>query len=396
MIKRRGRSAIAGAALLSMVAAGCGGDSDPLELGLRRVSLDLAFKDAEKAPPLEPQRVVKIVEYFDEEFADFEEEESVDPPRPRITAPRRPPEPPCLEAAPGDTPDQPVYGVVEEPPKEGSYRRRNTGSIAIETQALPPITLPYPPLTLWDLTDVNTDTGPIVTNPHDDPADLSGQAPQDIPQPDPAVPPVDVTPERVTFTVTRNVSERLKTIDTYMYFGSRGRADLDGESTSSDLDGDGLYLIRREFFSTTFGNSVFTPSPPVMIMPIGDETKTTEANVSAGIDRTTNAAMTVTSRVLGREPVDVCGVVIDAYRVEFEEQMINLSDDVPSASGNLEKPNVWHIAFDNHLLLLKEEVHSVMQTSVEIAGSPVPVIVRFDYTSTLMDPEPSPLVVKEK
>ena len=379
------RVAVAAVVLFALVAAGCSSKEDPLEIGFRRVSLDLVFKDATKAPPVEPQQVVQVIEFFDQEFPGFadslQEEEEEEPapeptPRPRRPVPpRADAEEPCIPAPEGAVSDEPVFATVKDPPKVGSYTRHNAGTIGFEIPPLPPGTLRYPPTTKWDITDVVIDRGTVATNPKEDA--VLGELPQS-----------PATPEVVRFTLTRNVSASLKTIDTYQYYLDRGDADLD----NSNLDGDGIYLVRREIRSSTLGNSVFTPTPPVMIAPIDEESEDSEVQTSAGIDRENNAAMSVTSKVIGRAYIDACGDVIDTYTVQWEEQFVDLSGGTPSVSGNVEsgKPNIWNISFSKNLLLAREEMHTVLR-STTASTPPLPVVLKFDYVSTLAFPEPKPI-----
>src|SRR5688500_7137463 len=94
-----------------MMSAACGEEADPLDLGFKRVSLDLVFKDAAKAVPPDPQKVQTVVEFFTEDYEPAEElveEAEPAPPRriPRVN--REPAIPPCPEADPGLTPEVPA------------------------------------------------------------------------------------------------------------------------------------------------------------------------------------------------------------------------------------------------------------------------------------------------
>ena len=394
-LTRRARTVVALALAAALVGTACGGDDDPFDLGFRRVSLDLVFKDATKASPEEARQIIQIIELFDEDLRQaaqqpqelFEEDEDAPAPRRRTIAPPAPREEECLPAEEGAKPDSPVFGAVRTPPVVGSYPRRNTGTIELisDTPLVPAAKLPYPPRTTWDITEVVKSRGTLATNPRED-AVLGTDA----------APPAPVVPEVVRFTLTKNVSSRLTVIDTYQYYLDRTPADLDSTDppTSNDHDGDGIYLVRRETKSESFGDSVFTPTPPVLIIPIGDETADTEqVVVGSGIDRETGAAMTVQSKILARESVDVCGEVVDTYRAQFEEQFIDLSKQPPVIGGNVEsgKPNYWNVAFSDRLLLVREEVHTQTRTGYQTPSANVPVTVKFDYVSTLEDLETKPL-----
>ena len=371
----------------AVVAAACGSEEDPLALGFKRVSLDLVFKDATKASPAEAQRIIQVIELFDEEVRNEPEVLEEEPPpaarRRRTTAPPGIPEKVCLPADPNQTPETPVFGAVRNPPVEGSYDRRNVGQIKIvsESPLVPSFTLPYPEKTTWSITDIERTRGTVATNPRED-AVLGTET----------LPKAPVAPDVVRFTMTRTVSSSLSITETYQYYGDRAPADAD-TTASTDMDGDGLFLVRRETKSDTFGTSVFTPTPPVMVVPIGDETETTEANVGSGIDRETGSAMTIESKILSREPIDVCGEMVDTYRVQWEEQFVDNSQGRPVVSGNVEsgKPNIWNVSFSDRLMIVREEKHTQTRTYVGDGPAAQPVTLSFDYVSTLGDLETKPL-----
>ena len=375
-------------AAMVVLTAACGSKPDPLDLGFKRVSLDLVFKDAAKAPPPDPRKVQTIIEYFNEDYAIEEVEEEARPTR-RIPRgiPREPAVPPCLTAEPGATPEIPALSATNEPPEVGTYRRKNTGSIKLNVPPLINVRLPYPLLTSWTVTDITSDVGTVVTNPRDDDELPVDQLPSANPRPGTEVIPAPVVHR---FTLTRNVTADTRTVDTYQYFGERGSTNLD----STEYDGDGLYLVKRETFSS-LGTRVFEPTPPVMITAIGDEHETQEVKTTSGVDRTTNAVMTVQSKIVGREDVDVCGEVYGTYRVEFDEIFVEAGPDGnPVVSGTVEtgKKNVWNISFNLGLRLIREEVHRIDRATV----GGVPAEVTWDYTSTLMNFEPEPLPEKKK
>ena len=382
------RRAVALLLACSFVVAACGSDEDPLALGFRRVSLDLVFKDATKASPAEAQRIIQVIELFDEDVrrepdAATEPEPEPAPRRRRTTAPPGIPEKVCLPADPTQTPETPVFGAVRNPPVEGSYTRKNTGEIRIESESplVPSFTVPYPEKTAWSVTDIERSRGTLATNPRED--ELLGTE---------TLPEAPAAPEVVRFTLTRPVGSGLTVIETYQYYGDRAPADAD-TTASTDMDGDGLFLVRRETQSETFGTSIFTPTPPVMVVPIGDETEATEANTGAGIDRETGSAMTVESKILSREAIDVCGEMVDTYRVQWEEQFVDNSRGRPVIAGNVEsgKPNIWNISFSDRLLIVREEIHSQTRTYVGDGAAALPVTVAFDYVSTLGELETKPL-----
>jgi hypothetical protein len=370
-----------------VLTSACGNNPDPLDLGFKRVSLDLVFKDAAKAPPPDPRKVQTVIEYFTEDYA-FEEEVADEPVPRRIprSIPRGPTVPPCLTAEPGTTPEIPPLSATKEPPEVGTYRRKNTGSIRLNVPPLPPLSLPYPFLSNWTVTDITSDVGTLATNPRDDDELPVDQVPRVNPTEGTGV---VVAPVVHRFTLTRNVTADTRTIDTYQYYGDRASGDLD----TTDAEGSGLYLVKREWFSS-LGHRVFEPTPPVMITAIGDEHEPHQQVVTSGVDRTTNAVMTVHTQIVGREDIDVCGEVYGTYRVEFDETLVEIGPDgAPVVSGTVEtgKKNVWNISFNLGLRVIREEVHRIDRATVEVAGAPVPAEVTWDYTSTLMNFAPEPL-----
>jgi hypothetical protein len=369
-----------------LVTTACGKKPDPLDLGFKRVSLDLVFKDAAKAAPADPQKVQTVVQFFNEDYAPIEEEAAEEPartPTRRVPPSRREPTiPPCLTAAPNTTPDIPALSATKDPPQVGTYRRKNTGSIRLNVPPLIDVSLPYPPFTAWTVTDLRSDVGTVATNPKDDDDLPLDQVPRLNPDPRADV---VLAPVVHRFTLTRNVSSDTRTVDTYQYYDDRGTVDLE----SSERDGDGLYLVKREWFSR-FGHRVFEPTPPVMITAIGDEHETQEVVVTSGVDRTTNAVMTVHTQIVSREDIDVCGDVYGTYRVEFDETLVEVgSDGQPVVSGNQDtgKKNVWNISFNLGLRVIREEVHRIDRFTVDN----VPAEVTWDYTSNLMNFAPEPL-----
>lgn len=355
-------------ALAAVTSAACGGNEDPLEIGLRRVALDLAFKDAEKAVPVEPRVIVQeITEFIDVPFEEFEvaqEEEAPErPPRPRI--PRViPPRATfvCPTAAPEDTPEVPAFHVRKGQPIPGTYPRHNTGKISFAAATLTG-SLPFPANNEWDITDVTS--GPRVV----------ALRPEDQKQ---AVPPAAEANETVAPKVTRF------TISRY----TRG---ISTTHTTYEYDDDFLYLTERRTVNRG-EETIFKPTPPIRFIAL-NVTEGTDSEVTfAGVDRDRNVAMTITSKIVGREDIDVCGEVFGSYRVEWQEQFVDLSTGTPTVSGNSnDQVNVWNIQFDNGLLVLREQLKYTIQTTIELAGAPVPVTLTVDVSSVVDKLAPNPL-----
>ena len=352
--KNRRRVAVVVAALGVLLAA-CGSSEDPLEIGLRRVALDLAFKDAEKAVPVEP-RIIRqeIVTYtgFEEEL--FEEEP---PPRVRVR-PFIPPRKPafvCPEADPNATPLVPAFHVQKGEPKVGTYNRHNTGTVKITT-ALGAGSLPIPPKSTWDVTSV--ETLPRIRTIR--PEVQEELVPAPVQENETAAPPM------VRFTQVKKFGRTSTTYNTYEY------------------DDEFLFLIERKTL-TSGTETIFRPTPPIRYVAL-NETEGTDSEVTfAGIDRERNISMTVQSKIVGREWVDICGEMFDSYRVQFKEQIVNLSGETPTVSGNVGETqfNYWNIQFDNGLNVLREQVDSILEAGV--------IRLEYKYESVLDKIEPDPL-----
>jgi hypothetical protein len=360
--------------LCAALVGACANREDPLEIGLRRVALDLAFKDATKAEPVSPRQVAQQLGVADvRTLAEIPEEEEAPRRTPRIIViPPRKPEPGCEVAPAGANYDVPTYPVVKDPPPIGTYTRINQGSVKIETTAFN-LDLQYPSKSDVDITDVAFVTASTYLNSEDaDDAGLPAQVRSDP----------TLFPPRVEFSMTHHGPSGLKVVDRYRY------------STGGTTGGDFLWLIRRE--TTLNGKtSVFNPTPPIRYVKLfvaeGPDSEITHG----GTDRDTNTALTVQSKIVGRESVDVCGEVVDTFKVQIVENFVDLSQQPPVISGNeTGTANYWNMQFDHGLLLVREEVHSTYRGSTEIAGAPVPVTLKTDYIGTIDALTPKPLKVR--
>lgn len=381
------RAAAAGLVACALVAAGCGDKADPLEIGLKRVALDLAFRDADKALPVDAPRVIRQVIEDDFEFVDFdgdgifeEEEEEPERPRRRTTAapPRLQPAPPCEVGDLGVAPQRNAFAVVKDPPKVGQYPRHNTGTITISptgAAAAASRSFPYPPRSAWQIPRVDFRRDSVVLGP-DEEKTVSGL------NPPPQVSTADAAfPNVVEFELRRMIGLRDGTIDTFQY------------TPPGATGGSYLYLIKR--VTLTGGEeSAFTPTPPIRYIELNVPEGPDSAVNHAGTDRSTNVAMSVQSQVVNREVVDVCGEIVDTFRVQISETLVDLSGSEPRRGGNPpDAPTFWNIVFDDGLLIVREEAHVIRQISVPdpVSGQRIPIDIRLDYVSVLDDVAPKPL-----
>jgi hypothetical protein len=361
--------AIAILGVLAMVAASCGRRQDPLEIGLRRVALDLAFKDASKATPLSPRAVATQLNVVDRTVLNQVAEDEVAPaPVRRVIVVPAAPAPKCEVAPEGKNYDVPTYAVVKDPPVVGTYSRHNVGTVKIETTVFN-LDLPYPEKSKVDIGDLKFVTASDALNDKE----LNGaNLPKDVRER------TDLFPPRVDFTMTRFGPNGLRTFDSFRY------------SAGGATGGDFIWLIKRETIINGV-SSVFNPSPPIRYIKLFTTEGSGSASTHAGTDRDTNTALTVQSTIIGRESVDICGEVIDTFRVQIQENFVDLSKTPPVVSGNESgTANYWNIQFDRGLLLAREEVHSTFRGTTQVAGAPVPVTVRYDYVSTLDSLTPAP------
>ena len=369
------RRALVLVAAASVLAAGCANTEEPLEIGFRRVALDLAFKDAEKAIPVEASQVV--TRYIDTDYR-VEDVETQTDEGPRIVRrvkviPARP-QRDCPVAPAGATPEFPAFAVVKDPPKVGSYPRHNTGQLRVQL-ATQTFDIPVPELSTWEIPEVRTVRGHRLVAD----SELETAAPPD------AVRSNDSVLQNMNeFDLTRRILPGYSTTDTYRY------------TNNTATGGDFLYLVKRVTVARG-EETVFVPSPPIRVvrLNVSEGTLADSGVVHAGVDRSTNVALAIQSQIVGRETVDVCGDIVDTYRVQVKELFTNLAKTPPEVSGNEgDTTNYWNVAFDNGILIVREEVHSTLRTTTNVLGQRVPITVTYDYTSTLDKTTPDPIAAK--
>lgn len=342
MGKSRMRQVVAIAAALAMLATACGGSgADALEIGVKRIALDLAFKNEALAEPVPPARIIEVIGAPEEIFEEDEEPNVVR----RVQSPLPPPRETCPEADPESFPKEPVTVFFRGAPKEGTYRLHNQGTIRVTGGAFP-FTLPFPAVSTWQIRNV------VVT-----PA-----VPSDIPQP---VRDYLGSGDIVTFDLEKKVTTvgaSLIVTDSYRY----NRTEL---------------TLQKRVTSTQGRKDTFTPTPAVTL--IKTEQGDGDTWNSAGFDRATNTSMVVQGKIERRQFVDVCGERFDAWKVVSTESTANLLTGEHSET-DVQQPNVYRFANHFGALVLQEEGH--YSQSLIIDGRPV--TLRYDYISTLDSIEP--------
>jgi hypothetical protein len=328
------------AALVATAASGCGGGVHGINIGVRRVGVDLAFQADKDAAAKKPPTVIYI---------------DTPPPLPTPVLARNPQnqivilQPPPIKPVVNKCPRAPEGTPVERlatsdfqgKPKVGTYGVRNNGKIALVGPL--PLILPVPPESEERLQNLNTD----IKNPLGLP--VTGAYEYDI-----------VTPSGAN-----SVTDRLRY-----------------------TPGTGIELVRRIYVQD--GKTVdFNPLKPVKLIAItsGEGNSWTDATS----DPVTGITMTTQGTVGGRVRVDLCGTVVEAYKVTSTERLVSLNpnqtfasftrDGDPSASGG--QPNSYYISPQYGGLFVQVETH----TTTTIGA----ITVNIDNIATKKSLEPGPL-----
>lgn len=325
---------VAALACLSVTAAACGTNGPGrLEFGIRRLALDIAFVDEDAAPPVEPQVVVRLLPAPAEMLQpDYDFDEPID----------ESPEVPVLELCPTAPPDATV-GVsaspsIIDPPVAGTYGRQNKGWIELQGATLP-IRLPYPFFSTWKFSDLTERVrpGPLGT-------------------------PGAVEPAR-QYTVTKSLGPTYTVTETY------------------EMAPEALLLLER----VVDANGVvtrFRTDPPLEFFHFGAEG---DEWTSAGADTENGYAVVMQGRITDRAVIDVCGTLVDTFVIAYTEQVVNLANGETSGT-NETAPSTVFFAPQFGGLVIREDMHTIQRTS---APDGSPLVIRFDYLSTIMSTEPA-------
>jgi hypothetical protein len=335
MATRRLTIALLAAALLG---GACGrGGADPLEIGVKRIALDLAFKDETKATPEPPARIL-------EELGlppDLEPITATPARRPTVT---KPPVNPCPVAPDDAFPKEPVTIFFRGAPKAGRYNVHATGTIKVTTAAFP-LTLPFPPHLTYEVKNVvvTPTIPPDVPNP---PRDLVDQG--------------DV----VTYDLVKTISPTLTITDSYHYTRKE-------------------FTLTKRVIVNNGDTATFAPTPAITLESMTKGNGDTWS--SAGADSASSTAMVVQGAIEKREFVDICGTRYDAWKVNSTETFANL-DSGDQSNTDAQQPTVYRFA--NHLggLIIQEEPHFTQATTINGA----PATVEWDYVATFDSVDPVP------
>ena len=309
---------VVGVAVLSALAA-CGGGGDaPVKLGLQRIGLELAFQGeaTEAALPSLPPLPAAQPEF---EIVDGEL---------RMLAPSIDTSVVRCPAAPeGAVPAEPVVLQVDAPPAAGTYAVRNRGTLAVVLGTLR-FSSAYPVTTTKEIGAITDESGV---------ADALGT---------PGI-------RTIEFDVTETLgalsgTDRLRVTPTR------------------------IELLRREV-RTQDATVVFEPVSPVTLVEL--DAGEGDAWTSASADVDSGATMLVEGAIERREAVDVCGQVVDTYRVRSSERIVALATDVPYSITTDDvddpegSPNVYNVATTLGGLFISVETH----TSSIIGGATIEI-----------------------
>lgn len=336
------------AVLLGLV-SGCGTGTADFDLSVRRVALSLAFADEDKAEPIEPNVIVRLLPAPPAALVPDADLSNIP-----LSMPAK-----CPAAPPGaSVVDVGTYGILK-PPTPGVYTRHNEGYLTL-LGALP-IKLPFPRITRWELRDLREVPPAEIT---DDPT-APGAGAENV---------LDNFPPGETagtpaweYTLHKVLTPEFSVTDTIRLTSRR------------------VLLLQRDT-TTQEGTVTFTPDPPISLLEHADGEGHTWR--SAGVDNASGTAMLIDGLVEKREPVDVCGTLHDTYRVVVTERLVNLATGETSGTDD-EDPNIYNVASQLGGLVLREDVHFT-QTITNAAGEAA--IVEWDYQSTQdsSQPEPAP------
>jgi hypothetical protein len=326
---------------LACLVPSCGGGSGPgIEFGLKRIALDLAFKDETQAKPnvafQTPIPVASVGTFqTNVRYPNPLPVEHVDD---------------CPAAPPGSIASTPVKGVVESLPAEGRYEYSLKGTFDLQSALLP----------------------------------IKGSLPQKESR--------EVRKTKVIPGQTSAINGA-PTTDTYEFeVFAPGLVSGTSSTRLYRATPTELQLVRQEV-QTGDGVATFNPTPPITLMKLpATEGATWNA---AGIDTDTGTSMIVQGEIEKREPVDVCGTLVDTWRVRSSERIVNLAgsssftsqtsdtNNAPGATGP-GKPNVYHISPNIGGLLVADEEHTI--THLNTTVGPVTIIV--DSISTMRSTSP--------
>jgi hypothetical protein len=320
---------IAAGLALALTYAACAPNHAPSTLiGVRKVSLSVAFSDEALKPPPKGQQYTEVLL----PLGGLDVVKFALPPLPKLPAFDL-----CPKAEDGATPDVPATSNIVAPPEAGTYLKRNFGTVKVNGAL--PITLPYPLITQVIISHVQTVVADDV---------YYGKEP--------------IT----TFESEEQLAPGLSVKDYYSY-------------NPRELD-----LVKEEVI-TNGEVTTFAPVPAIQVLPFTGPGNTW---AGGGVDPDTKTTATVQGEIAGaRELIDVCGKIVDTLKVSTTETRAALADQAVSGSGNPDHPNVpivQNYAPQFGGLVVRREEHSQRTLKTDSA----PVTLQVDVISTLLSIKP--------
>lgn len=297
------RGPLAAVVVLALLASACGGPEDPFEVGTREFPVDILLGEQQTPAPPAPVRSNPTPVAF----PGF-----VEPPahRPEPGAPppvrEGPPTADCPAAHPFEAALLAAGPFARQPPVVASYTFRNNGYLEVAGAER----IDFPSRTTRAVTEVRA---------------LEGQ-------------------DNYAYDLEAEVGGPLTTT-TYRVVNS------------GDTPDRGLYIAR-----VRTGDDVFTPQPPVLLLPfpppelgtqLEDEAQQAAGQEyrSAGTDPSTRTTLAIEARVDGKERVDACGEWVDAWRVEV------IAGRIVGPGKDLRFTGAVNVATQYGALVVQDDLH---------------------------------------
>ena len=257
----------------------------------------------------------------------------------------------CPKAPTGARPDQAVKVVVTRPPATGVYREHNTGKFTLVEDGLT-FSGPYPPQGEFSIQNESTKS---------------------------AADSVNGTVTDFYFDLVVTGVDGSVTTTTYRAQIQEGgvvnKAQLEastGPGTTGELD------LVKQVVQNSQGTSTFAPSSPVEIVAFNRGVGASWN--SAGVDSSSGTVMTVSGSITAIDWVDVCGRIVEAYRVVSNEKVSNPNANAAfTSSTNQSDPNVYDIAPQFGGLIVRAHI----DTTTTYTANKSATVVTLDYTSVL-------------
>jgi hypothetical protein len=141
-----------------------------------------------------------------------------------------------------------------------------------------------------------------------------------------------------------------------------------------------LRLVWEKVAQTTGNKTEFHPTPPLTIMQYGGEGADW---TSAGVDQDTHESRVVQGTIAKREAVDVCGKMVDTFRVESMEHVVIPEAQYRSQTNGV--GNVYNIATQFGGLL----VRSIIDTTTDFNLNGASEELNLKYTTTINSTSPA-------